>query len=341
MREPVGGADVCRAGSLGGCVVLVDDRTPPLDHLALGLDRARRGRVQHDLLRRQVVFGAYFVGQLEHAHEHRRHPLRVRHAVLLDAGECAFGIEVLHHDHGPAEAHRAHRIEERRRVIQRRRGKVDGVAVHPPNRRHHPHLDGLIADPLPRDLVLHALRPPRRPRGIQHPGALELFVERHRRIPIPRRLVRLVSGHEPLEIADHQPDLHARHLVEQLGRDIAQRVTDDEHLRVTVVENVSNLVRIEMRVDTSEEQPRPLRRPTRLEELRPVLHQNRDVIPKPQPRSKEELRKPVRPIIELPICNAFTRSRHHISKMRRPFSRVFPRPHENQKERLRATCARR
>ena len=81
VREPVGAVDERRAHALGRGVVLVDDRAPPLDHLALHLDRARRGRVDRDLLRRQVVAGAHLVGQLQHAHEHRRHPLAVRDAV--------------------------------------------------------------------------------------------------------------------------------------------------------------------------------------------------------------------------------------------------------------------
>ena len=243
-------------------------------------------------------------------------------AILLDASECPLGIEVLHHDHSAAEAHRAHRIEERRRVIQRRRGKVDGVAVHPPNRRHHPHLDGLIADPLPRDLVLHAFRPPRRSRRVQDSRSLELLLEGDGGKAVPRALVRLIAVDHLRRIADHQPHLDARHLVDELRRDIPQRVARDEHLRVAVVENVSNLVRIEMRVDASKEKPRPLRRPARLEELRAVLHQNRNMIPKPQPRIKEQLRDLIGPIIELAVGNHLPRARHQ-----RPLERMLTRPH--------------
>ena len=300
MREPVGRADVGGAGAFGRGVVLVDDRAQPVDHLALGLDRARRGRVQHDLQRRQVVLVAHLLGQLQHAHEHRRHELRVRDVVLLDQRERLLGIEVLHRDHGAAEAHRAHRIEQRRRVIQRRGRQVDGVAVHPPHRRHHPHLDRLLPDALARDLVLHALRPPRRPRRIQHPRALELLVERHRRIPVARGRVGLVA----VDDARRRPSAASSPrgiLSTSSRRDIAQRVRDDEHLRVAVVEDVRDLVGVEMRVDAREEQPRALRRPTRLEVLDPVLHQNRDVIPEPQPRVQEQLRELIRAIVQLRV----------------------------------------
>ena len=50
VGQPVGAVDERRAHAFGGGVVLVDDRPPPLDHLALDLHRARRRRVDRDLL---------------------------------------------------------------------------------------------------------------------------------------------------------------------------------------------------------------------------------------------------------------------------------------------------
>ena len=43
--------------------------------------------------------------------------------------------------------------------------------------------------------------------------------------------------------------LHVRHLVGELGRDVAVRVGDDEHLRVAVVEDVRGFVGVEVLVD--------------------------------------------------------------------------------------------
>ena len=64
----------------------------------------------------------------------------------MHASAC-FGIELLHHDHGAAEAHRAHAVEERRRVVQRRGREVHGVLVHAPDRRSSsPSRAGCVAD---------------------------------------------------------------------------------------------------------------------------------------------------------------------------------------------------
>ena len=99
-------------------------------------------------------------------------------------------------------------------------------------------------------------------------------------------------------VADDEPDLHARHLVDEL---LAQRrgtSRDDEHLRVAVVEDVRDLVGVEVRVDAREEEARPLRGPARLEVLDAVLHEHRDVIAEAQPRVVEQLRELVRAIVQ-------------------------------------------
>src|SRR6201993_400362 len=54
-------------------VILVNDRSPPCDHLLFHLDRTRRGGVDYHLERRQIVTWPRAVGQFQHAREHRRH----------------------------------------------------------------------------------------------------------------------------------------------------------------------------------------------------------------------------------------------------------------------------
>src|SRR4051795_3911436 len=71
--QPLRAPDVDEAVSLGARVVLVDDGPPPLDHLPLDVDRARRGGVDDRLEARHVVRPADFLGELEHPDEHRRH----------------------------------------------------------------------------------------------------------------------------------------------------------------------------------------------------------------------------------------------------------------------------
>ena len=88
--------------ALAARVVLVDHRAEPLDHLLLDRDRAGGCGVDDALQRRHVVLRAGLLGQLEHAHEHRRHDLAVGDVILVDEAEVLLGIEVLHrHDRGP------------------------------------------------------------------------------------------------------------------------------------------------------------------------------------------------------------------------------------------------
>ncbi len=195
------------------------------------------------------------------------HPLRVRDVVLLDQRERLLGIEVLHHDDGAAEAHRAHRIEQRRRVVQRRGRQVDAVAVHarrPPS--SSPISTGCSPTACRCDLVLHALRPPRRARRVEHPRALELLRERLGR-DTGRARPRRARSRRPACRRPSSRILTRGILSTSSRRDVAKRVADDEHLRVAVVEDVRDLVRVEVRVDAREEEPGALRRPTRLEVL--------------------------------------------------------------------------
>ena len=281
--------------------------------------------MNRDLLRRQVVLRADLGGELQHADEHRRHPLAVRHAVLLDERQRVLGRELLHHDGGAAEPQRAHAVEERCRVIQRRGRQVDGVGSHSPDRGHHAHLGRLLADSLTGDLVLDAFGPSRRARRIEHPRAFELFRERLGRIAVARHLVRVVAVDRM--VADDEPHLGVRHLVEQLNRDRGERVADDEYLRVAIVDDVRGLVTVEVPVDARVEEPGPLRGPTHLEELRAVLHQHRDVIAEPQPGIPEQLRQLIRAVVQLPVRKHRPGRAHDNSRMRRPFRRVPTGPH--------------
>ena len=58
--------------------------------------------------------------ELEHPNEHRRHPLRQRHAVALDQLQGLQRIEALHDDRGRAEPLECHREAQRRGVVERR-----------------------------------------------------------------------------------------------------------------------------------------------------------------------------------------------------------------------------
>ena len=181
MRQPFVGGDQRRADRLRGRVVLVDDRSPPVDHLLLDLDRARRGRVHHALQAGQVVRIAHGLRQFQHAGEHHRDELAVGDAVALDRVEAAFGVELLHHDGRDARALNRHRPHRRRGVVQRGRAEVDGVGVHPEadQARHHAgHLGGWHV----RQLALDALRAAGGARRVLQQVALDLVVDRRIRL---------------------------------------------------------------------------------------------------------------------------------------------------------------
>src|SRR5579862_1781241 len=118
VGEPLLGGDPRAADVLGRRVVLLDDGAPPLHHLALDGDGARRGRV-HDVAETgDVVAVADLLRELQEADEHGRHHLGVRHAVALDEGEELLGVEALHaHHRRPDPLHR-HRVDERGRGVQ-------------------------------------------------------------------------------------------------------------------------------------------------------------------------------------------------------------------------------
>ena len=59
--------------------------------------------MDHALDGRHVVARPNIVGQLEHAHEHRRYDLAVCRPVPLDAPQIQLGVETLHHHDGRAD----------------------------------------------------------------------------------------------------------------------------------------------------------------------------------------------------------------------------------------------
>ena len=127
MFQPVLRRHVREAVEFRAAVVLVEDRSPPVEHLLLHLLRTRRRGVDRDLVRRQVEAAAFRLGHLQHAREHRRHPLARGDAIVLDGLQREQRIELRHHHDGAAERLRAGREAERCRVIHRRRRQIHGV----------------------------------------------------------------------------------------------------------------------------------------------------------------------------------------------------------------------
>src|SRR5260221_6872225 len=93
--EPVIRIDKGLSDAFACGVVLVDDRTPPVDHPPLDLRRTWRRCVDGGNLGRQVVSSANLLRKLQHANEHRRDILSMCDAILLDRDKDLLGVGLL------------------------------------------------------------------------------------------------------------------------------------------------------------------------------------------------------------------------------------------------------
>ena len=90
------------ANEFGSPIILVDDWTPPLDHLAFDIHWAGRRGMDRHAMTSQVKLSPLGMRQFEHPHEHRWHPLAVGHAVMFDEPQRLQRIEACHHHHRSA-----------------------------------------------------------------------------------------------------------------------------------------------------------------------------------------------------------------------------------------------
>src|SRR3984893_3298318 len=127
MSQPLLAVAGCESETLGRTVILMNDRSPPREHLLLHLDRTRRGGVDYHLERRQIVARPRGLGQFQHAREHRRHELAVGRLIPLDQLQIVLRIEPLHDDCGTAVAD--HEVDGRLRCRMVKRG---GGQIHEP-----------------------------------------------------------------------------------------------------------------------------------------------------------------------------------------------------------------
>ena len=280
MGQPLLRVDERDAGALGGRVVLVEHRAPPVDHLLLDLDRARRRRVDRDLQRRHVVARADLLGQLQHPDEHRRDPLAVRDPVPLDRGQRGLRLEPLHHDDRAADRLDRGGEPQRRGVVERRGGEVDGVGVEPVHPPEHGDVEitGLV-DLALRERRADPLRTAGGAGGVQHVRAARLVGQRLGGDAVERRVVVGVTARTGDLTAVGEPDRHVHQRLHG-GREPGHAGRDDQCLRPAVRDDVGRLVRGEVVVDRRDVETGPLGRPVHLVEPRGVLRdQGDDVAP--------------------------------------------------------------
>ena len=277
------------AVAFGAGVILDQDRSPPFDHLCLDVDRAGRGGVDRAFQRRDVVARAHLVRQLQHAHEHGRHQLRLRDLVFLDQLQKFLGVEMLHDDGGAAERDRHHVEAQRSRVIERRRRQIDAVGRHAAHvgaenfQERVRHVDRIVFE-----ILLDALGPPGGAGRIQHVVAGDLVRDRRGRL----RDRFLVPGAKArLGLVDH---------VEQRFAGLADQAPDllgafrrgDEDLGAAILHDVGDLVLRQVAADRGVIEPRALRRPADLHERQPVFHQEARCGRRPSGRASETAARP-------------------------------------------------
>ena len=222
--QPVGGEDAGGADTFGSRIEFEQDRSPPVDHRVFHGHRARGGGMYGDAVTAQVVPIPNGGIEFEHPNEHRRHPLTVRDPVPLDEFERGGGIEMFHHNDGPAVPQRTHRPAQRCRVIQRRRAQIHIADTEPEQ----------PGQPFARDIggtyrMRHRPKPFRSPwavrwyRRVQQEVALGLVGDRFGRVVgeiqcPPERIVdriHRVRGHRGF--ADRTATLRRRHHQRRTG----------------------------------------------------------------------------------------------------------------------------
>ena len=300
------------AVAFGAGVILDQDRSPPFDHFCFHVDRAGRGGVDRALQRRDVVARAHLVRQLQHAHEHGRHQLRLRGLVFLDQLQKFLGVEMLHDDGGAAERDRHHVEAQGSRVIERRRRQIDAV------RRHAAHVGAQNFEKRVRridrivfECLLDAFGTPGGAGRIQHVVARHFIRDRHGR---------LLGG---FPVKGTEAGLRLVHHVEQRSAHLADETPDlfgafrrgDEDFCAAIFHDVGDLVLRQIAADRGVIETRALRRPADFHEGEAVFHQERDVVAGLQPERAEQLRTLVRKLVEFAIGDRLAGRRHLVGDL--------------------------
>ena len=243
VRQPFFGVERGETVALRAGIIFVYHRAPPLDHLFLHGNGAGGGGMDRDLERGHVIFGAHLLRHLEHAYEHGGHPLAVRDLVLLDEAQGFFRVEMLHDDHGSAEALHRHRPAQRRGVIKRRGGQVDRIRIHAVEEHCEAFERRVFADRAAGQRVLHALGAPCRSGRIEHVGTGRFVGNRRGRKLRAGFLEILIAGNGafdgklPLDTRGHVP------VLQQLFCNLREGCRGKEQTRVTVVDDIGDFAR--------------------------------------------------------------------------------------------------
>ena len=271
---------------------------------------------------RKIVAPPDLPRQRQQPHEHRRHPLAMRHSIPLNQRQRPRRIEPPRHDARPTTAQHMQREPVRCGVIQRSRRQINRVRRTYPRRRQNP-----------RDRQRHPthLRTQQRP---EYPLRMPGRARRIHQIPPDRpqrqRPIRLPRHHgaivDRIATAAHQRHDHPRQN-RQMAKILRLR---HHHPRAAIPQDVVDLRPPQMRADRRVVNPRPLRRERQLEHLHAVVQQHRNPRPRRQPQTQQPMRRLRRPPVQHGIAHAQTRvrkdARHLLRRPPRPIPQRM-RPH--------------
>jgi hypothetical protein len=279
MGEPLlAGAEGNRA-RLGAAVVLRDDRSQPVEHRALDVRWARRGRVHDPAQRGEVIARAHPLGHGEQAHEHRGNHLHDRDAMLVDDPQELLGVEARHDRHVHARDRGGQRIHVRRGVVHRRgdHGALTRTELKDPREQRPAGLSLRVGGGCAHD-TLRSSGGARRVDDADGCGLRRLRPRLAAGQPLGpeqrtggrRRLERSWTGrHDDEREAPGHPRRDRR---QEIG-------VHDERLRATVAEHVRDLVAAPVPVDRHGAGTQRHRRDGGLQELDRIAQQQRDPVP--------------------------------------------------------------
>ncbi len=163
--------------------------------------------------------------------------------VLLDKGKCRLGIEALHDDNRSTHAHCPHAETERRCVIKRRRRQINRIGIQVENVTHlHIH-----RREFPKRIIYvglhHPFRPARRPRGIKHIFALDIFRNGGRGIG---RHCFLIGSITHYDAPNGETMLDFRHLVQKARGNIRYVRGSNENPSFTIIDDIFDFLCIEV-----------------------------------------------------------------------------------------------
>ena len=194
--------------------------------------------------------------------------------MALDSREHLLGIEALHDDHGPTEPVDAHGPEDRRRVIQRRGRQIRVPLADSEGRQEVQDGTAAFAHRRARQRPPDPLRATGRTgRVLEH---IAFGLARDRLGRASRASIESIGSYPSTVSTDRPPPLHrGRRRLLQSCRHVMHGRADDDQPRAGIRDDVSNFVRLQMRVHRQEIHAAAQYGPRNLVVSRPVLHHQR------------------------------------------------------------------